>query len=87
MVHILKITDRLIKQIIVNKYPNNEFIQETLKLIQDSVRCSKKIFLSEYKARGERLYYQNRLVVPNHDKLKLKLLKHIYNLPVAGHLG
>jgi hypothetical protein len=29
--------------------------------------------------------YRNRLVIPNHDKLKLKLLEHIYNLLVAGY--
>ena len=32
-VYVLKMTNWLIKQIIVNEYPNNEFIQETLKLI------------------------------------------------------
>jgi hypothetical protein len=58
-----------------------------LKLMQDSIRRSKKISLSKYKARGNRLYYRNRLVIPNHNKLKLKLLKHVYNLPVAGHPG
>ena len=55
--------------------------------MQDGIRRSKKISLSKYKARGNRLYYQNRLVIPNYNKLKLKLLKHIYNLPVASHLG
>jgi len=44
----------------------------------------KKISLSEYKARGNRLYYWNRLVVPNYNKLKLKLLKYVYDLPVTG---
>ena len=32
-VYILKMTERSIKQIIINKYLNNKFIQETLKLI------------------------------------------------------
>jgi len=42
----------------------------------------KKFF--KYKACGDRLYYRNRLVIPNHNKLKLKLFKYIYNLLVAG---
>jgi len=58
-----------------------------LKLIQDGVRRFKKISLSEYKAYRDRLYYQNCLVIPNYNKLKLKLLKHVYNLLVAGYLG
>ena len=55
--------------------------------MQDGIKRSKKISLSECKTYGNRLYYRNRLVIPNHDKLKLKLLKHVYNLPVAGYLG
>jgi hypothetical protein len=55
--------------------------------MQDSIRRFKKISLSKYKARGNRLYYQNRLVIPNYNKLKLKLLKHVYNLPITGYLG
>ena len=58
-----------------------------LKLIQDNIKYLKKISLSEYKAYRNRLYYQNHLVIPNYNKLKLKLLKHIYNLLVAGHPG
>ena len=85
--HVLEITDRSIEQIIIDEYPNDEFIQETLKLIQDGVRRSKKISLSECEARGDRLYYRNRLVVPDHDELKLKLLEHVHDLPVAGHPG
>ena len=77
----------MIEQIIINKYPNDKFIQKTLKLIQNSIRRSKKISLSEYKTRKNRLYYQNHLVVPDYDELKLKLLKHIHNLLIASHLG
>ena len=86
-VHVLEMTDRSIEQIIVDEYPNDEFIQETLKLMQDGIRRSKKISLSECEARGNRLYYRNRLVIPDHDELKLKLLEHVHDLPVAGHPG
>ena len=80
-------TDQLIEQIIIDEYLNDEFIQETLKLIQDGVRHSKKISLSECKACRNYLYYYNRLIVPDYDKLKLKLFKHVYNLLVISHLG
>jgi len=58
-----------------------------LKLMQNSIRRSKKISLSKYKACGNRLYYRNRLVIPNYNKLKLKLLKHVHDLPITGYLG
>jgi len=80
-------TNWSIEQIITNKYLHNEFIQKMLKLIQDGIRYSKKISLSECEAYRNYLYYWNCLVVPNHDELKLKLLKHVYNLPVASHPG
>jgi len=80
-------TNQSIEQIITNKYLYNEFIQETLKLIQDSIRYSKKISLSKCKAHRNYLYYWNHLVVPNYNKLKLKLLKHVHNLSVTSHLS
>ena len=47
----------------------------------------KGFFLNKYKAYRNYLYYWNCLVVLDHDELKLKLFKHIYNLLVASHLS
>jgi HrpA-like RNA helicase len=55
--------------------------------MQNSIRRSKKISLSKCEAYRNRLYYRNRLVIPNYDELKLKLLKHVHDLPIAGHPG
>jgi len=55
--------------------------------MHDSIRRFKKISLSKCKACGNRLYYRNRLVIPNYNKLKLKLLKYVHDLLVAGYLG
>ena len=54
--------------------------------MQNGIRYSKKISLSKCEACGNRLYYQNHLVIPNYDELKLKLLKYVYDLPVAPRL-
>jgi len=43
--------------------------------------------LSKCKAYRDRLYYKNHLVILNHNKLKLKLFKYVYNLLVASYLG
>ena len=53
----------------------------------DSVKFFKRIFLSKYKAYKNYLYYLNRLVIPNYNKLKFKLLKYIYNILVTSYLG
>ena len=87
IIHVFKITNQSIEQIIVNKYPNNKFIPETLKLIQDSVKCFKKISLSKCKACGNCLYYWNRLIIFNYNEFKLMLFEHIYDLPIASYLG
>jgi len=55
--------------------------------MQNGIRRSKKISLSKCKAYRNHLYYRNRLVIPNYNKLKLKLLKYIYDLPITGYLG
>ena len=36
---------------------------------------------------GDRLFYQNRLAIPDHDELKLKLLRYVYDSPVGGYLS
>ena len=80
-------TDRSIQQIIDDEYPNDELIQETLELLRTGVRRSKKFTLAECTFRDGKLYYRNRLVVPDHDELKIKLLRHVHDSPVGGHLG
>jgi len=58
-----------------------------LKLIQNGVRHFKRISLSKCETYKDHLYYQNHLVILNHNELKLKLLKHIYNLLIASYLS
>jgi hypothetical protein len=43
--------------------------------------------LSECGSRGGRLYYRNRLVVPDHDELKIKILRAVHDSPSGGHPG
>jgi hypothetical protein len=80
-------TDRTPEQIIEEEYLNDDFIQETMNLIRKGIRKSKKISLSECTIQNDRLYYQNRLVIPDHDELKLKLLQYVHDSPVGGHNG
>ena len=75
---------------IEEEYEKDTFIQETLELLRSGKRRSKQISLSECKLRTnkqnqDRLYYRRRLVIPNLDKLKLKLLQYVYDSPIRGH--
>jgi hypothetical protein len=80
-------TERTIEQIIVDEYPNDEFIRETSKLIRDGAQRSTKITLADCKLREDRLFFQNRLVLPESDELRLKLLRSVHDAPIGGHQG
>jgi hypothetical protein len=87
-------TDRSIQQIIEeeyqlapNGYPKDPFIQETLQLLHDSRRRSKTVTLSDCENQDGRLYYQNKLVIPDDDKLKIKILRAVHDAPSGGHPG
>jgi hypothetical protein len=84
---VLTETDRTPEQIILEEYDQDPFIQEVVDLIRREVRRSKKISLSECRIRENRLFYRDRLVVPDHDELKIKLLRHVHDSLVGGHLG
>ena len=80
-------TDRTPAQIIEDEYEDDEFIREVMKMLREGVRRSKKISLSECEIRGNRLYYRERLVIPDSDELRIKLLRHVHESPVGGHPG
>ena len=80
-------TNRSIQQIIEEEYPKDKFIAEILELIRTGKRRSKKISLSECEDRAGQLYFRNRLVIPDHDELKLKLLRLAHDSPAGGHSG
>ena len=47
----------------------------------------KKLILSKYKIKNSYIYYYNYIIIPNYNKLKVKLLYYIYNLLVDSYLG
>lgn len=83
--NILVETNCLIKQLIENEYLNDSFIQKMLSLLWNDTQKSKKIMLSECQIQFNWLYYQNCLVVLNHDKLKLKLLHYVHKTLISDH--
>ena len=87
-------TDRSIQEIINDEYqllsdgyPDDPFIRETLQLLSNGVRRSKKITLGDCENRNSRLYYRSRLVIPDNDELKVKILRAVHDAPSGGHPG
>jgi transposase InsO family protein len=85
--------DRTIQQIIEEEYKDDSFLQSTLDLLRTGGR-SKQISLSECEIRNDpyditkdRLYYKGRLVIPDSDELRFKILQEAHDSPVAGHPG
>lgn len=56
-------------------------------MISQGVRRCKGIALAECSTRDNRLFYNDRLYVPDHAPLKLKLLHMYHDDPAAGHPG
>jgi hypothetical protein len=86
-VHVLTETPRTVHEIINAEYENDSFIQEVIQLLRSGIRRSKKISLSDCEFRENRLYYRSRLVIPDNDELKVKLLRHVHDSPMGGHPG
>jgi hypothetical protein len=66
---------------------SDPFAQRIISLLHDGKLHSKEISLSECDVHDGRLYYQQRLYIPNDDNLRLRLLQSHHNVPAAGHPG
>jgi hypothetical protein len=58
-----------------------------MSLLNTNARRSRKITLAECEIRNDRLYYQNRLMTPDSDELRFKLLQAVHDAPSGGHQG
>jgi hypothetical protein len=66
---------------------SDPFAQRIISLLHDGKLHSKEISLSECGVRDGRLYYQQRLYIPNDDNLRLRLLQSHHDAPRAGYPG
>jgi hypothetical protein len=66
---------------------SDPFAQRIISLLHDGKLHSKEISLSECDVHDGRLYYQQRLYIPNDDNLRLRLLQGHHDAPAAGHPG
>jgi transposase InsO family protein len=68
-------------------YEADPLPNDVLRMLRDGVRQSRRITLAECREQAERLWYRDRLYVPDHEPLRLHLLQNHHEVPVAGHPG
>jgi hypothetical protein len=68
-------TDKEILPILQKYYKNNQ---------DEMTRKQKKLELIQ---RNNLYYYKDRLYIPDHEQLRLKLLQQAHDIPIAGHQG
>jgi transposase InsO family protein/predicted aspartyl protease len=68
-------------------YQTDPFPTDILGKLERGERTSHLITLSECEARDGRLYYRDRLFIPEYEELHLYLLQQNHDVPSAGHCG
>lgn len=68
-------------------YSEDPFPNEVIDMINNGVKKSKLVPLGECSVSGNRLMFRNKLWVPNHEPLRLRLLQRHHDIPTAGHPG
>ncbi len=74
-----------LEELFVQDYECDSFSTQVLKSLQEEASKHKGISLAKCSERGGRLYYRNRLYVPDFDPLKLQLLQTCHDSPPVGH--
>ena len=68
-------------------FATDPFPAEVLRMLQDGVRHSREISLSECEEKNGRLTFRGRIYVPSHDQLCLRILQLHHDPPAVGHPG
>ena len=75
--------DELFKQ----GFAADPFPARVLGMLRDGVRHTREISLAECREENGRLIYRNRIYVPSHDQLRLRILRSHHDPPAVGHPG
>jgi transposase InsO family protein len=68
-------------------YQADPFPSEIIAMLVQGQRKCNKITLSECEIRDNKLYYRERLFIPDFDDLRLYLLQQHHDTPSSGHCG
>jgi hypothetical protein len=76
-----------IENLLREAYEQDPLPNEILKALEDGDARHAQITLANCEKKGDRLYYLERLYVPDYDNLKAELLRSCHDSPVTGHPG
>jgi transposase InsO family protein len=79
--------DMDLDDLLKHEYEHDLWISEIMNAIKNGQRQHKDITLAECEIRNDRLYYRQKMVVPNSDTLRYKILEFAHDSTVAGHPG
>ncbi len=68
-------------------YFNDEWVQIVITALRDDQRKLKEFPLAECTLRSDRVYYRDRLLIPEDEKLRLRLLQLSHDTSIASHSG
>ena len=76
-----------LEQLFEEGYRQDPFPHKVLQQLRNGERHSKEITLSECTEINGQLHYRERIYVPDHHFLRLRLCREHHDTPVAGHPG
>jgi hypothetical protein len=76
-----------LQELITKTYKKDLLAVEMVKALRKRLRRVKRFFLAEYELKKNKIYYKNRLFIPENNKLRLKIFQIIYDSTVGGHPG
>src|SRR5215213_6083052 len=76
-----------IEQLWLQSYLEDSIPNQTLEDLRQGKQRSRHLPLALCKEENSRLIYENRVYVPNHAPLKLRIIRDHHDTPAAGHPG
>ena len=73
--------------LLTKAYEADPFPSKIIASLLRGQRTCNKISLNECEVQDDRLYYRERLFIPDHTELRLHLLQQHHDVPSAGHCG
>jgi hypothetical protein len=77
----------LLEDIFQQGYATDPFPAKVFRMLEDGIRHSREISLAECRKENGELIYRNRIYVPSHDQLRLRILQMHHDPPAVGHPG
>ncbi|TKA54567.1 hypothetical protein B0A49_13613 [Cryomyces minteri] len=80
-------SESTLEELLDQAYAADPFPQKVVRMLNDNTQHSREITLSECSVVHGRLHYRDRLYVPDHDELRLFLIRQAHDSVMAGHPG